>query len=297
MNKEILEEIETCINHFCGEKVEKINNVLGGCIHNALKIKLRNGQKLFAKISPLKYYNMLHFEAEGLNNLNRYINQEFITIPQALFTKKLSTISILVLPWMELGVGNEKTLGKGIAQLHLESSKHNINQFGWDLDGFIGTSPQLKGWMRSWGECFVMLRLSPQLKMAKNWIKDFNKPNFESKLINFLNKHQPEPSLVHGDLWKGNTAVQQNGKGIIFDPAVWWADREVDIAMTKLFGGFSEDFYKGYEEIWKLPASYEERIEIYNLYHLLNHGNMFGGAYKQQSFNTLKRIYSLVDKL
>ena len=117
------------------------------------------------------------------------------------------------------------------------------------------------------------------------------------RLINFLEMHNPKPSLVHGDLWRGNAAIDRRGNGVIFDPAVWWADREVDISMTTLFGGFSEDFYKGYEEIWKLPSSYKERIEIYNLYHLLNHANMFGGTYEQQSLNTLKKISYFVESL
>ena len=94
MNQQVLKEIRNCINHFCGEKVKEINNVSGGCIHNALQIKLRSGQKLFAKTSPLKYYKMLNFEAEGVNHLNKYIDEEFITSPQALLTQQLSTISI-----------------------------------------------------------------------------------------------------------------------------------------------------------------------------------------------------------
>ncbi len=297
MNTQIGQEITNFISHFAGEQVKEVNNVSGGCIHNALQINLESGRKLFAKTSPLEQYKMLNFEAEGLHHLNKYINKEFINIPKVLISKKLSTINILLMTWMDFSTGNENNLGRGLAMLHKQSNSENPGQFGWNKDGFIGSSPQVRGWMKSWGECFVKLRLIPQLKMAKKWLSDLEKPNFESQLIKYLNKHQPQPSLVHGDLWKGNTAVQKNGVGIIFDPAIWWADREVDIAMTKLFGGFSQEFYRGYEEIWQLPSSYKERSEIYNLYHLLNHANIFGGIYKQTAICSLKKVAYFIDNL
>ena len=116
-------------------------------------------------------------------------------------------------------------------------------------------------------------------------------------LINFLDQHDPQPSLVHGDLWSGNAAIQLNGKGVIFDPATWWADREVDIAMTRLFGGFSSTFYKEYENIWPLQEGSKKRIDIYNLYHIINHANMFGGHYKQQGLYLLKNLKNIINDL
>ena len=297
MDEQVLNEITSCISHFSGEKVKEVNNVSGGCIHNALQIKLDGGKRFFAKISAAKHYKMLDFEAKGLNHLNKYTNNEFITIPQALISQKLSKTAILLMPWMDLGIGNEKNLGKGLAMIHKNSMKDSPSQFGWDIDGFIGTSPQAKGWVKNWGECFVKLRLMPQLKRAKQWFIGFENPTFYSQLIKYLNKHKAQPSLVHGDLWKGNAGVQKNGKGIIFDPAIWWADREVDIAMTKLFGGFSQDFYDAYEEIWKLPSSYKERVEIYNLYHLLNHANIFGETYRQKTLSALKKVSYFINNL
>ncbi len=295
MNEKVLKEITSFVNHFSGEQVKGVNTVSGGCIHNALQIILDSGQKLFAKTSPIRNYNMLHYESEGLTYLNRYINKDFITVPKALTTKKFSTTAILLMQWIDLSIGNEKNLGKGLAMLHKKSLKQNSNQFGWDSDGFIGTSPQLRGWTKTWGDCFVKLRLIPQLKIAKKWGLEFHKPNFTSQLIKYLNTHNPQPSLVHGDLWKGNTAIHKTGKGIIFDPAIWQADREVDIAMTKLFGGFSKEFYVAYEEIWELPSCHNERVDIYNLYHLLNHANIFGGSYKQQALSTLKKVAYFID--
>ena len=119
--------------------------------------------------------------------------------------------------------------------------------------------------------------------------------DFEDLLVHlssYLNFHCPKISLVHGDLWSGNCASTENGLGSLYDPSCYWADREVDISMTKLFGGFSKEFYKGYETIWPLEKSYKDRIEIYNLYHLLNHANIFGGSYKENTLKTLKDLSS-----
>ena len=109
-----------------------------------------------------------------------------------------------------------------------------------------------------------------------------------------LDQHNPNPALVHGDLWSGNASIQSNGKAVIFDPAVWWADREVDLAMTRLFGGFSNEFYVGYESIFPIEESAKKRIDIYNLYHLLNHANIFGGSYKNQCLSSLKKLSNII---
>jgi fructosamine-3-kinase len=109
-------------------------------------------------------------------------------------------------------------------------------------------------------------------------------------LIQRLDRHGAKPALVHGDLWSGNASVLGDGRGLLIDPACWWADREVDLAMTHLFGGFSRRFYEAYQQEWPLPELASERVEVYNLYHLLNHANLFGGAYRQQCRQTLQRL-------
>ncbi len=114
-------------------------------------------------------------------------------------------------------------------------------------------------------------------------------------MIDFLQEHNPVPSLVHGDLWSGNASTTKDGKGIIFDPAVYWADREVDLAMTKLFGGFSNEFYVAYKNTWPLNESAKRRVNIYNLYHLLNHANMFGGSYANQCFSSINQLKELFE--
>ncbi|WP_320666852.1 fructosamine kinase family protein [Prochlorococcus sp. MIT 1307] len=274
-----------------GQSISQINSVAGGCIHKAWRLTLSDGRQLFAKTAAVEDFPKLSFEASGLNSLAKFANKHTIEIPKPLLLKKFENGSVLFLPWLDLGNGSQTAIGKGLALLHQSSLAQHPEKFGWEEHGYIGAGPQIGGWKDSWGECFINLRLLPQLKIARKWglnISDW-KDLLES-LIVFLERHKPKPTLVHGDLWSGNAGITKEGKAVIFDPAVWWADREVDIAMTRLFGGFSKDFYKGYESIFPLESTAESRVDIYNLYHLLNHANIFGGAYKVQCLTTLENI-------
>ncbi len=291
-----LEEILKFDSPLSGETVTKVSPVSGGCIHNAWQIKLATGKKVFAKTTSLENYKMLEFEAQGLTELNKRLNPDFLLAPKPLALKKLTKVSILIIPWFEFNQGPELNLGKGLALLHKESAEENQNMFGWENDGFIGSNSQVGGWETSWGECFVKLRLKPQIEIAKKWGLTLQLKQFYSRIKNFLETSNSKPSLVHGDLWKGNASVTNQEKGIIFDPAIWWADREVDIAMTKLFGGFSTDFYRAYSSIWPLKDGFEERIDIYNFYHLLNHANLFGGSYKNQCLSLINQLNVTLEK-
>jgi len=276
--------------------IDKIDPVAGGCIHKAWRLELTDGKKLFAKTASRDDFQKLHFEASGLEILKKFSTENLLEIPEPLLLGKLKDHSFLILPWLNLGIGNQKILGRGLAMLHKSSSIKNPSNFGWNVDGFIGSGPQISGWRKNWGECFVDLRLRPQLKLAYQWgvrISDWEQ--LLSSITKYLNNHQPIPCLVHGDLWSGNISFKKNGRAIIFDPAVWWADREVDLAMTKLFGGFSDDFYKEYESVWPLSCTAKERIDIYNLYHLLNHGNIFGGSYKNQCLAQMQIIKNTIE--
>ena len=277
------------------ELITDIESIAGGCIHNAWRLKLSDGRQLFAKTAPSHDFPKLEFEANGLLSLKRFSNEELVNIPEPLLLEKLKNFSVLLLPWLEFGNRNQRILGEALAFLHKSSTEQSPKQFGWEVDGFIGTTSQIRGWKSDWGECFIELRLIPQLKIAKKWginLSDWSK--LLSYLNIFLNEHLPKPSLVHGDLWSGNCSIQKDGKAVIFDPAVWWADREVDLAMTKLFGGFSNNFYEGYESVWPTSKSAFKRIQIYNLYHIINHANMFGGSYVNQSISTLQNIQSQI---
>tara|TARA_Y100001968_G_C19285700_1_gene681559 strand:+ start:84 stop:971 length:888 start_codon:yes stop_codon:yes gene_type:complete len=273
--------------------IEKIIPVGGGCIHKAWCIHFQNGEKVFAKSNHIGNINMFEFERECLLVLKKFANESYIYIPKPLDIISYKNISVLFLEWIDLKQSQQDLLGKGLALLHKSSTLENTKNFGWEKEGFIGSNNQQSGWNSNWGKFFVNFRLRPQLIQAGKWGVSIN--DYEDTLRNlssYLNNHHPRMSLVHGDLWSGNCGISLNGLGVLFDPACYWGDREVDISMTKLFGSFTKEFYMSYEEIWPLDQSSEDRSEIYNLYHLLNHANIFGGSYKETSLKTLKYLRS-----
>ena len=275
--------------------IEKIIPVGGGCIHNAWCIHFQNGRRVFAKSNHIDNINMFKFESECLSVLKKFANKSYICVPKTLDLISYQNLSILFLEWIDFKQCQQNHLGKGLALLHKSSSEWCQKNFGWEKEGFIGSSNQKRGWDSNWGEFFVNYRLRPQLIQAEVW--GVRVDAYEDVLIylsSYLNNHHPRASIVHGDLWSGNCGSTKNGLGSLYDPASYWADREVDISMTKLFGGFNREFYKGYEEIWPLDKFSKDRTDIYNLYHLLNHANIFGGSYKENSLNILKDLRSRV---
>ncbi len=273
--------------------IEKIIPVSGGCIHKAWCIHFQNGKKVFAKSNHIDNINMFKFERECLFVLKKFAHESYICIPKPLDLISYQNISILILEWIDIKQSQQKLLGKGLALLHKSSTEENNIYFGWEQEGFIGSNSQIKGWDSDWGNFFVNYRLRPQLIQAAKWgIRVDDYQDVLRYLRSYLNNHRPKVSLVHGDLWSGNCGSTENGLGSLYDPASYWGDREVDIAMTKLFGSFNQEFYEGYEEIWPLDNCSNNRTEIYNLYHLLNHANIFGGSYKETSLKILKDLRS-----
>ncbi len=169
-------------------------------------------------------------------------------------------------------------MGRMLAALHRQTSE----RFGWIRDNWIGLSPQKNGWCEDWAVFFIGKRLVPQAEQARKNGFSVELPDVKA----LLEGHKPEPSLLHGDLWSGNAGFTAGGPAI-FDPAVYYGDREADLAMTELFGGFPEEFYDSYNEAFPLPKGYAARKNLYNLYHLLNHLNLFGGSYLGQVNATL----------
>ncbi|WP_288255581.1 fructosamine kinase family protein [uncultured Prochlorococcus sp.] len=284
------------INEICeelGEKYPKsIEQVHGGDIHNAWRIEFSN-KKLFLKRN-IRNEKFLEFEKYCLQHLRKYINQENLVIPEVIAYKNIKNIEILLIEWIDMHNFDQKKLGKGLGELHLKSAESNPKMFGFPVEGFIGTTDQKKGLEDNWIDCFLNLRIIPQLLSLKSRILDEEiinkvKEKIQSELLN----HKPINALVHGDLWSGNAGIDKNGKGVIFDPASWWADNEVDIAMTKLFGGFRKEFYEEYHRIFPIKNEFEKRIIIYNFYHILNHANMFGGGYLNQVEDYVKAILKM----
>ena len=284
------------INEICEELGEtypkSIEQVHGGDIHSAWRIEFSN-KKLFLK-KNIRNKKFLEFEKYCLQNLRKYINQENLVIPEVIAYKNIKNIEILLIEWIDMHNFDQKKLGKGLGELHLKSAESNPKMFGFPVEGFIGTTDQKKGLEDNWIDCFLNLRIIPQLLSLKSRILDKEiinkvKEKIKSELLN----HKPINALVHGDLWSGNAGMDKNGKGVIFDPASWWADNEVDIAMTKLFGGFRKEFYEEYHKIFPIKKGFEKRIIIYNFYHILNHANMFGGGYLKQVKDYVKAILNM----
>ena len=284
------------VNEICSELGEtypkSIEQVHGGDIHSAWRIEFSN-KKLFLKRN-IRNKKFLEFEKYCLQNLRKYINQENLVIPEVIAYKNIKNIEILLIEWIDMHNFDQKKLGKGLGELHLKSAESNPKMFGFPVEGFIGTTDQKKGLEDNWIDCFLNLRIIPQLLSLKSRILDEEiinkvKEKIQSELLN----HKPINALVHGDLWSGNAGIDKNGKGVIFDPASWWADNEVDIAMTKLFGGFRKEFYEEYHRIFPIKNGFEKRIIIYNFYHILNHANMFGGGYLNQVEDYVKAILNM----
>ena len=284
------------INEICEELGEtypkSIEQVHGGDIHSAWQIKFSN-KKLFLKRN-IRNKKFLEFEKYCLQNLRKYINQENLVIPEVIAYKNIKNIEILLMEWIDMHNFDQKKLGKGLGELHLKSAESIPKMFGFPVEGFIGTTDQKKGLEDNWIDCFLKLRIIPQLLILKSTILDKKTTTqVTEKIKSELLNHKPINALVHGDLWSGNAGMDKNGKGVIFDPASWWADNEVDIAMTKLFGGFRKEFYEEYHKILPIKNGNEKRIIIYNFYHILNHANMFGGGYLNQVKDYVKAILNM----
>jgi protein-ribulosamine 3-kinase len=170
-------------------------------------------------------------------------------------------------------------LGAELAALHAVTAP----AFGLDHDNFIGRTPQQNSWLTDWPQFFRARRLLPQLELAgsRGRMPTARRRGVEAVMarLDDILGHAPPPSLIHGDLWGGNVVGMGDGRPCVIDPACSYSDREADLAMTRLFGGFAPQFYSGYEETWPLPPGADERVHIYNLYHLLNHLNLFGESY------------------
>ncbi len=284
------------INEICKELGEtypkSIEQVHGGDIHSAWKVEFAN-KKLFLKRND-RNKKFLEFEKYCLQNLRKHINQNHLIIPEVIAFKNSKNIEILLIEWIDMQKFDQKNLGKGLGEMHLNSNESNPKIFGFPVEGFIGLSDQKKGWENNWIDCFLNLRITPQLSILKsNFIDKETINKVKEKITLELLNHEPTNTLVHGDLWSGNIGVDKSGKGVLFDPASWWADNEVDIAMTKLFGGFEKEFYDEYHKIFPLKKGFENRIIIYNFYHVLNHANIYGGGYFNQVQDYLKAILKM----
>ncbi|MGF1700185.1 fructosamine kinase family protein [Photobacterium makurazakiensis] len=243
--------------------------------------------RFFVKLNDREQSAIFETEAESLHILNE---SDCIQVPQFIHMGTSKDKSFLILNYLPTKVMDDESayiLGQQLARLH---SWGEQGEYGFDLDNYIGLTPQPNKWRRRWCRFFAEQRIAWQLQLCQEkGIELGNIDTITSQVIQLLMNHQPKPSLLHGDLWHGNTALTVSGP-IIFDPASYWGDRECDIALTELFGGFSERFYDGYQSIWPLDEGYRERKDLYNLYHVLNHCNLFGGSYITQAEQLIEKL-------
>lgn len=218
-------------------------------------------------------------EAEGL----RALRAAGVRAPEPYAYGIEGAEAFLEMEWLELGGHADwPALARMLAKLH----RNTAPRFGWATDNWIGLAPQKNGWSDDWIGFYRDRRLIPQLQRAQ--LLSEAEPILEH-LATFFENYRPAPSLLHGDLWSGNAGFTREGP-VVYDPAVYYGDREADLAMTELFGGFRGAFYSAYREEWPLDSGYEVRKPLYNLYHLINHLNLFGPAYLGQVDATLRLL-------
>ena len=257
-----------------------------------MRNRQRTEKRLFTKTAAASAFDMFNAEAEGLRELAA---TRTIRVPEVVACAVEDDKAFISLEWIDFeptSASTEQMLGEQLAALH----RCTAEQFGWHRDNTIGLTPQSNTWTDDWISFFREQRLGHQLDLAASNGFTGELQALGEQLLNnlgaFFVQHEPVPSLLHGDLWGGNWGAT-SGQPIIFDPAVHYGDRECDIAMTKLFGGFGRSFYESYESAWPLADGSEARLLLYQLYHVLNHVNLFGASYLARATQLLRALHEL----
>ena len=260
----------------------------GGDTHECFVIR-DDSRRFFVKVRKDDATRPLHCEMEGLQALE---STDTVITPHVvcygITEDKPDGFEYLVLNHIRFidTPSDWHTMGAQLAKLHQVSQ----TQFGWSADNFIGASVQTNTWHSDWATFYAEYRIGSMLeRLAMKGHKLTQADIFVTKVQQFLSSHHPAPSLVHGDLWSGNAGFCKKGP-VLFDPAVYVGDRETDIAMTRLFGGFGPSFYEGYNAVFPLDASYPTRENLYQLYHVLNHALLFTGAYLSQAKSAIMAL-------
>lgn len=277
-----------------GASAARVEPVGGGCIANASRLTLANGEVFFLKWSDGEAGETFPSEAESLRALAKAASAIRVPGVIAVHAATLDVPAFLVLEFIESGAAHADfwdEFGRGLAELHRVEGGY----YGFPTDNFIGRLPQVNASGHStWPEFFAATRLAPQVNMVRRsgaWRRSWDAPyNRLVDLLGDILPDHPTSSTLHGDLWGGNYMADRAGRPVIFDPATYFGDRETDLAMTELFGGFDARFYDAYGEAWPLEPGYDERRELYNLYHLLNHLNHFGAGYASSVDRVLRRF-------
>ena len=244
---------------------------------------------VFVKTGGPDSLDMFEAEAAGLRELD---SANAVRVPEVMGFGVTASDAYLASEWIEFDhptSDTEKLFGQQLAEMH----RHSKERFGWYRDNTIGRTPQHNQWSDNWLEFFREQRLAFQLQLAgtNGFSGELQSAgvHLSENLSQLFCDYEPSASLLHGDLWGGNWAATQ-GQPVVFDPAVYYGDRESDIAMSQLFGGFGREFYSAYQETWPMNEGYEDRLKLYQLYHVLNHLNLFGSAYLGRAMQLIRDL-------
>ena len=283
------EAIEKAIEATEGIRFEILDrsSIGGGCINDAQRLDGADAS-YFVKTNDASFLPLFEAESDALHEI---YTSKTIRVPNPI-CHGLATANraFLVLEYVEIGGGgpsSQQRLGEYLARMHQERKPH----YGWNRDNAIGSTPQPNQPEQDWATFFRDQRLRFQFELAEKKGKRFRgSEELLEQVPALLEGHDTFPSLLHGDLWGGNAACDRAGTPFVFDPATYYGDRETDLAFTEMFGGFTADFRKAYEKVFPLDVGYPRRKILYNLYHLLNHFNIFGGGYASSAQRSIDEL-------
>ena len=282
-------KIKSKIENILDSQITGMNSLSGGCISSSYKVKTKDGNSYFLKYNYSSGSDMFLTEAHGLQELDK---PGVITIPKVIsFDKEFILLDLIE------NSGRSKNFSEDFGRKFAVLHKFNNEKYGFYEDNYIGSNPQLNipdnDEEKNWTKFYFQKRILYQFHLAEksgNSTSDLRSSisQLENKIDLIVTDNSEKPSLLHGDLWGGNYMVDKNGFACLIDPAVYYGNREADLAMTKLFGGFDSEFYRAYNEEFPLPDGYDYRENIYKLYHVLNHLNLFGSGYYSQAISLIK---------
>ena len=259
----------------------------GGCINQTSMITGEDGREYFIKKNQSSFLPFFEAEAQALTEISK---TETARVPGVIAHGMDNRQAFLVLEYIEEGRNSSNgqvNLGTQLARLHRVSQPY----FGWSTDNCIGATPQPNPRSDNWPAFYRDHRLAHQFDLAANKGRKFEgAQKLLDSIESFFSPYTPHPSLLHGDLWGGNAGYDIEGEPFIFDPASYYGDREADLAFTYMFGGFSSAFYDAYEKEYPVDSGFRQRRTLYNLYHELNHFNLFGGGYANSAQSSINEL-------
>ncbi len=259
----------------------------GGCINQANRMTGKDGRNFFVKQNGVDFHDFFEAEAEALREIEA---TSTVAVPEVIVFGLTGKSSFLALSFMEEGPdspSSQAELGTQLARLHAIEQPY----FGWSRDNCIGATPQPNPRSDDWVSFYADHRLAHQFDLARNKGQSFaGSSRLLENLHAFFADYSPRPALLHGDLWGGNASCDKQGAPFVYDPASYYGDRETDIAFTHMFGGFSHAFYEAYDRVYPLDPGFKTRKILYNLYHELNHFNLFGGGYASSAQSSIHQL-------